>query len=128
MAGLTTWHDVHIIGRRICKDYRLPWPVIFEPLTGTVGCRSYNGTTLVFGRCDRQPGITPTIKLRLHQAGRPNRPLARATIFAILAHELAHLKDHNHSRKHAVLTRNIALYLEQRGYPVARNALLVKEV
>jgi hypothetical protein len=59
------------------------------------------------------------IRIRLHRIGRRHQPLARSTIFASLAHELAHLRVPEHSREHGDLTRRIAAWFREMGQPVS---------
>jgi hypothetical protein len=123
VASATVWAEIHAVSKRICRRFGLRWPLVFEPLVGTVKCRDYR--TQTFGECVRKEGCTPEIRLRVHVAGKPRRALRRSTIFAILAHELAHLHDRSmrHDERHAQLTREIAAWLKAEGYPVASNAL-----
>jgi hypothetical protein len=117
---LMTWEDIHHVAAKVCKKFKLPWPVTFEPLKRTAR------------RCSRMYGEyeydhCPTCKcppiIRLRLKGR--RPLSRAAIMAVLAHELAHLRERRHAKKHEALTREIAAWMTEQGYPVTAHMLVI---
>jgi len=75
------------------------------------------------GDCLRTVGTTPIVRVRVHRFHRPRQALSRSTIFAAFAHEMAHLAPGcwRHGERHDAKTREIAVWILARGYPVSRS-------
>lgn len=99
MTAITVWPELQRLADAACDHFKLHMARL-KPMTD-LRLRCY-------GDCDINVA-SPTIRLRVHRLGRPNRPLARQTIIDTLAHELAHLK-HGHGAQHRALRRAILDY------------------
>lgn len=121
-ASLLAWEAIHQLAEQACKRFALRWPVTFQPLARrSTKCRTY-------GECeyDHCPTCRCAPIIRLALVGRTGRPLSRAAIMAVLAHELGHLRHIRHGRPHAALTREIVAYLrDQHAEPVTPHMLVI---
>ncbi|MGH8899427.1 MAG: hypothetical protein ACRDZ4_20975 [Egibacteraceae bacterium] len=107
------WTDLYELTVAACRRFGLVEPIL-EPMTRRRRCK-------MDGDCVRGPGRTPVVRLRLHRYHRPRQALARSTIMATLAHELAHLAAGcwNHGRAHDAMAQAIAAWLREQGQPVS---------
>ena len=118
--SLMAWEDIHRLAEMACKHFALQWPIKIEPLTTEHARCPWQYGECVVNHCTTC-SCQPVIRLRL----RNGRPLKRAAIIAVLAHELAHLKQLRHGPAHAELTRAIALFFEAAGYPYTPHMLII---
>jgi hypothetical protein len=128
--SLMAWEDIHRLAEKACKKFKLRWPIVIEPLQRKHARCSWQYGECVVSHCESCT-CRPVIRLRL----RNGRPLQRPAIVAVLAHELAHLKQIDagsahrsrllHDNAHADLTRAIAAYFEEQGYPYTPHMLII---
>lgn len=126
MATLLLWRDIIEISDKVCRKYGLSYGQILPSTSkrqyglfgeATACDRCYNSKIFKEENCNEK-----IIKIRIHQYGRPNRPLKTSTILNTLAHELAHLKYWNHGEQHTEFTKEIIDYMESLGYDVLHGA------
>lgn len=86
MASVILWPDLERLAERARRRFGLR-PCLIRPITNPRDQRH--------GYCDLNSD-PPVLWIRVHQLGKPHRPLARRTILDTLAHELAHLEVPDH--------------------------------
>jgi hypothetical protein len=104
--SIILWKEIHEIANKVCKHFRLKYNAILPETRKQVR---------FYGECVQTPK-GKNIYIRIHQLGRPRRPLAASTILDTLAHELAHLRHWGHDKKHKELHKQILVFIRELGY------------
>lgn len=111
MKALLIWPTLHELCKEAVVEFGVPKDIVLEPFSRRRGVR-----------CDGDALLRPPrIRLRVHKYRRPNQPLASSTVFATLAHELAHLAPGgwDHGKAHALLAFSIASWMRGKGLTVS---------
>lgn len=103
MASIVLWPDLERLAHQARRRFGLR-PCVIRPISNPRDQRH--------GYCqlDDDP---PTLWIRVHQLGRPGKPLARRTILDTLAHELAHLVVPDHSREFKSWKRQLKAFFNK---------------
>lgn len=102
------WKELHEIADKVCKHFGLKYNALLPETRKQVR---------FYGECV-QTSKGKNIYIRIHQLGKPKRPLASSTILNTLAHELAHLKYWEHGQKHRDFEGEILDFIRELGYGV----------
>lgn len=118
------WRDVVEVLDKICSTHNLSYGQILPCVS-----KRYKdfGEAAACDRCSNSDQINEAnckekiIKIRIHMANRPKRPLKSSTIFHTLAHETAHLRHWVHGKDHRKFTHEIIDFIQELGYDCSRN-------
>lgn len=103
--NVTLWRELHAMADAAAHEFSFR----YERIEPTQSMRKQK-----FGECFADK----VIAIRVHTLGRPTHALTRQTIVHTLAHELAHLKEWDHGKKHRELTKRILKFWKKEGlYP-----------
>ena len=114
------WKDLHDIADKVCVHFGLAYGKLL-PETRT-RARCY-GETSACDRCQNSPYVDPRncneklLRVRVHVLNK-KKPLANSTIIRTLAHEMAHLREWDHSPAHKEFELEILEFIRDLGYDV----------
>ncbi len=110
------WKDMHEIADLVCKYFGLSYGKIVPE---TRMRKQDYGECWPCDRCCKAKYIEEAnckekiLYIRIHQLNKPRQPLATKTIMDTLAHELGHLKEWDHGKKHAEFQDQIKDYIKE---------------
>ena len=104
--SIILWKDLQKITDVVCKKFNLKYNSLI-PET--------RNRAFFFGACI-STSKGKNICLRIHQKGKPRKPLAKSTILHTLSHELAHLKYWKHGKDHNKFQKEILRFIKDKGF------------